>query len=203
MNSEIRNIVDYLLLKSSHLPGVGLFHGKMGVAVALFAYANQFNDKLMEEYAWDLLQQVYDGIHQDMPIGLECGLCGIGYGATLLYEYRWVDCELNSILADIDEKIMERDPRRIKDFSLQSGIGGLQLYLAFRRRVNGAIKTFDSQYLKELHGKITNNNSNVKETHLLNLLNVPPFGESEYIDKPIGIDGGSAYYVLKQSLTHD
>ena len=53
MNSEIRNIVDYLLLKSSYMPNIGLFHGKMCIAIAMFAYANRFNDKLMEEYSAD------------------------------------------------------------------------------------------------------------------------------------------------------
>lgn len=203
MDATILKITDYLLLKSSHLQDIGLFHGKMGIAISLFAYAHQYKDRLIEEFAWELLQQVYDGVHTDMPIGLENGLCGIGYGATLLYKYNWVDCDLNSVLADIDEKIMERDPRRIMDFSLRSGVGGLPLYLALRQRVNGSIETFDKQYLKELGEKTSYEGSTAAETDLLNLLNAPSFGESEYIDKPIGIDGGSAYYVLKQSLIHD
>ena len=203
MNSEIRNIVDYLLLKSSYMPNIGLFHGKMCIAIAMFAYANRFNDKLMEEYAWDLLQQVYDGVHSDMPIELESGLIGIGYGVTLLYENKWVEGELDSVLFDIDEKIMERDPRRIKDFSLRSGIGGLLFYLTIRERTNGALATFDRQYLTALHDKVLDNDFKVRETNLIDILNMPSFKETDYIDQPIGIDGGSAYYVLKRSFLHD
>ena len=69
MNQYIRNIVDHLLFHSSYLNNVGFFHGKMGIVVAMYAYANRYKDKFIEEYAWDLLQEVYDGIHADMPIG--------------------------------------------------------------------------------------------------------------------------------------
>ena len=74
MNQYIRNIVDHLLFHSSYLNNVGFFHGKMGIVVAMYAYANRYKDKFIEEYAWDLLQDVYDGIHADMPIGIESGL---------------------------------------------------------------------------------------------------------------------------------
>ena len=64
MYRDTRNIVNYLLLHSSHMNNVSFFHGKMGVVVAMYAYANRYNDKFIEEYAWDLLQQVYDGVMQ-------------------------------------------------------------------------------------------------------------------------------------------
>ena len=199
MDTTLRRISEYLLLKSSYMRDIGLFHGKMGIAVSLFAYANKYDDKLMEEYAWDLLQQVYEGVHSDLPIGLENGLIGIGDGVTLLYENKWVEGELNAILSDVDEKIMERDPRRIKDFSIRSGIGGLLLYLTIRERANGVPATFDSQYLAELHDKVSDNDFKVRETNLIDILNMPSFKENDYVDQAIGIDGGSAYYVLKQS----
>ena len=101
MDQKIKKIADYLLLRSSYLQEVGLFHGKMGVVVALYMYSSKYNDKLMEEYAWDLFQQIYDKVHIDMPVGLETGLAGIGYGTTLLYKYGLVICDLNEILMDV------------------------------------------------------------------------------------------------------
>lgn len=188
MNTEIRKITDYLLLKSSYMQDIGLFHGKMGIVVALYAYADRYHDKLMEEYAWDLFQQVYDGVHVDMPIGLECGLAGIGYGTTLLRERGWVECDLNVILADIDAKIMECDPRRMTDFSVRSGAGGLLLYLALRRRVDGSLLTFDDQYLAELQSVTANKIVFNPAIHIVDILNEPSFMISDYIEKPVGID---------------
>lgn len=84
MDTELRKIADYLLLKSPYIQDVGLFHGKMGIVVSLYAYANKYGDSLLEDYAWDLLQQIYEEVHTDMPIGLENGLTGTGYGTSLL-----------------------------------------------------------------------------------------------------------------------
>lgn len=201
MNTELRKITDYLLLKSPYIQDIGLFHGKMGIAVALYVYANRYRDKLLEEYAWDLLQQVYDGVHVDMPIGLEYGLSGIGYGTALLCELGLVECDLNEILGEVDARIMERDPRRITDFSVRSGAGGLQLYIALRQRVSGCILTFDSQYFAELQSAMMNKATLNPSTHIISLLNEPSFTATDYIDKPIGIDGGCAYYILKNILS--
>ena len=201
MNIEIRKIVDYLLLKSPYLRDIGLFHGKMGIAVALYLYANRYDDKLIEEFTWDLIQQVYDGVHVDMPIGLECGLAGIGYGATFLCKHGYVECDLNSILSDIDAKIMERDPRRMTDFSIRTGAGGILLYLALRQRVGGTLLTFDNQYITEFQTAIANKMLPNINASIISLLNVPLFSPNEYLEKTIGIDKGSAYYILKNILT--
>ena len=71
MNTELRKIADYLLLKSPYIHDIGLLHGKMGVVVSLYAYANKYHDQLLEDFAWDLLQQIYENVHTDMPIGMD------------------------------------------------------------------------------------------------------------------------------------
>lgn len=200
-HEHLRKIADYLLLKSSYIQDIGLFHGKMGIVVALYMYANLYDDKILEDYAWDLFQQVYDGVHNDMPIGLEYGLTGIGYGTTLLQKYGYVDCDLNVTLGEVDTKIMERDPRRMTDFSVRTGAGGIQLYLALRQDTSGPILTFDCQYLAELQSAITNRGKFIPAANIIDILNEPSFSVSDYIDRPIGIDGGSAYYILKDVLT--
>lgn len=198
MQKTLENITNYLLLNSPYIQDIGLFHGKMGIVLALYAYADKYNDKLIEEYAWDLFQQVYDGVRTDMPVGLEYGLAGIGYATTLLRGKGWVACDLNEVLAEIDAKIMERDPRRMTDYSVRSGAGGLLVYLAQRQRVDGRILTFDAQYLAELKSAIKTPPQPVR--HIVDFLNEPSFAASDYIEKPIGIDGGSAYYILKACL---
>lgn len=182
------------------MQNLGLFHGKMGIVVALYVYANKYDDKLLEEYAWDLFQQVYEGVHSNMPMGLEYGLTGIAYGTTLMCEQGWVECDLNDILADIDAKIMEYDPRRITDFSVRTGAGGLCLYLALRQRVSGLLSTFDKQFLSELQSTMLNRETVVPVSNIVEILNEPPFAIDNYIEKPIGIDAGSAFYILKHVL---
>lgn len=199
MELKIKKIADYLLLQSSYMQEIGLFHGKMGVALALNMYSSQYNDKLMEEYAWDLFQQVYDKVHIDMPVGLETGLAGIGYGTTLLYKYGLVSCDLNEILMDVDSKIMERDPRRMSDLSAHTGLGGVLQYIALRQSTGEPLFTFDTQYLMELNNAVANN-VNLKSLCQLReptgLLTHPQFKIDDYIAKPLGIDDGCAYFIL-------
>lgn len=201
MKNKLRKIVDYLLLYSPYMRDISLFHGKMGVVVALYMYAAKYRDELITEYAWDLFQQIYDSIYSEMSIGLEYGLAGIGYGTTIIYKHGLVDCDLNSILVDVDSKIMERDPRRLKDLSIRTGIGGLMRYIALRQSTGESLETFDTQYLSELHLAAATIIPSCQETSFMGVLNEPSFSIDEYTEKPLGIDGGSAYYIIKDTLT--
>lgn len=200
MNTEYRKIVDYLLLKSPYIQDIGLFHGKMGIVFSLYAYAKKYNDRLLEDFAWDLLQQIYNKVHTDTPTGLENGLAGIGYGTTLLSILGLIECDLNTVLSDIDAKIMERDPRRMSDFSVRTGAGGVLLYLALRQETSGTLLTFDNQYVAELKSAAAVKMVLNPVTNILDILNEPLFDINCYMEKPIGIDGGSAYYILKDIL---
>jgi hypothetical protein len=201
MNERLRKIVDYLLISSPYMHDIGLFHGKMGVVIALYLYSAKYRDELISDYAWDLLQHIYDNINSNMPIGLEYGLAGIGYGTTILYKHGLVDCDLNSILVDVDSKIMEHDPRRIKDMSIRSGVEGLMQYIALRKSTGEPFETFDAQYLTELYTTASPIVSVFQDKSIMSILNAPTFSIEEYTEKPLGIDGGSAYYILKDILT--
>lgn len=199
MKNYLSDIADYLLLRGSHVHDIGLFHGKMGIVTALYLYADKNGDEVLQEYAWELFQQVYEGIHTDMPISLESGLAGIAYGTTLLRKRGLVDCSLNDILAEIDSKIMEHDPRRMTDMTIRTGMGGLALYLELRQTVE-PIVTFDSQYLSEFQPRACRCGRGLSAPSLLQILDSPIFPVSDYVDNPVEIDGGSAYYLLNSAM---
>ncbi len=201
MKETLRKIADYLLLYSPYMRDIGLFHGKMGVVVALYLYAEKYRDELISEYAWELFQQIYDGIHSGMSVGLEYGLSGIGYGTTIMCKQGLIDCDLNSVLAEIDAKIMEYDPRRMKDLSIRTGIRGLMRYIALRQSTGEPLETFDAQYLTELYATAEGIIPCHQEIGIMNILNAPQFSIEEYTEKPLDIDGGGAYYILKDTLT--
>jgi hypothetical protein len=171
MNTIYRKIADYLLLNSPYVQDVGLFHGKMGIVVALYSYAFEFEDQLLEEFSWDLLQQVYDGLHSELPLGIEFGLSGIAYGVTLLCKKGWIECDLNDILADIDSKIMEYDPKRITDYSLRIGLRGLLLYISARKAMGIPLRTFDYQYLSDFQVALSRSSFLNVDVNLIDVLN--------------------------------
>ncbi len=198
MGKNYDDLVNYVMLRSSYVHDLGLFHGKMGIAVALWLLARETKDETLEDYSWNLFQQVHDGLGPDMPMGLSNGLVGIGVGTTLLCKHGLIDCDLNEILANVDARLMEYDPRRIADLSLYTGAQGIQLYLQLRREVGGVVNTFDGRYLSELCASLGKDNAPVNAS-LLGLVHKPSYGINEYAGKPLGIDGGSSYYLLKQA----
>lgn len=194
-------IKNHLMLKCLTIQDISLYHGKTGIALTLYLYAQKHQDETLEEYAWDLLQAVQEGVNECMPYGMEWGLAGIGTGITLLKKNKALDCDLNSVLADIDTKIMEHDPRRIDDFSFRNGALGLYSYISLRISTEGTISSIDASYLAELQTLLQKHASQqtTVPTDFSKDLQVPPWEMSDFIDKPLGLDGGAAYFLY--SLT--
>ena len=92
----------YLTINCSFLGDLSLFHGRMGI-ILFFAhyaratqskhyedfagylldfahYARATQSKHYEDFAGYLLDELYEEIHEDLPVNLENGLCGIGWG---------------------------------------------------------------------------------------------------------------------------
>lgn len=197
---KLQKIIDYLLLRAPFIQDISFFHGKMGIVLVLYLYADRYGDELLREYAWELLQQLHEELHTDMPIGLENGLAGIGYATTLLYKYRLVDCNLNDVLAAVDSKIMEHDPRRMVDMSLRTGATGLLSYLQLRMTIDEPLTSFDNLYLSELQQVTASLKNEYSSSELLDILTPPVFSIDDYIERPWGIDKGSSYYILKFTL---
>lgn len=199
MNSN-QQIVNHLILKSIEISDVSLYHGKMGIVLALYIYARRSAQEHIKDYAWDLLQDVYKGVNETQPVGLEYGLSGIGYGTTLLKKYGIFDCDLNDVLCSIDQKIMTYDPLRITDFTYRTGIWGVSNYIKLRMNVEGRISSFDTQYLQELQYALSANqtfNNGIPEKTIWADLQAPDWELSDFHNHPLGIDKGLAYYLIK------
>ena len=177
---ELDNIANYLLLENCYIIDASLFHGKAGVMLSLYAYSKKYNIPVFRDFSDDLLQELYGMINKGLSFGVEKGLAGIGLAITLLSNANLICCNLNDALCDIDEAIMSNDPRRMKDMSLRTGAFGLWVYIHATLMANGV-------------------NLNYNPSWLLNELKKPDFDCKEYIDKKQGIDGGSAYFIIKDA----
>lgn len=193
------------MLKSIETSDISLYHGKMGIVLALYIYAQQSAQEHIKDYVWDLLQEVYNGVNETQPVGLEYGLAGIGYGTTLLKKYGIFDCDLDEVLCNIDQKIMTYDPRRITDFTYRTGAWGLSNYISLRMNVEGKISSFDTQYLQELQYVLSANqayNKGMPEKTIWTDLQAPDWELSDFQNHPLGIDEGLAYYLIKNINLH-
>lgn len=196
---------NHLTLKCLELQDISLYHGKTGVALALYLHAHQRQDETLEEYAWDLLQTVHEGVNECLPYGMEWGLAGIGSGITLLKKKEVLDCDLNAVLADIDAKIMEHDPRRLDDYSFRNGALGLYSYVRLRFSTERHVTSFDSAYLAELQNLLQKNfqSSPVPPLDFSADLQIPQWSKDDFLDKPLGLDGGIAYHLFYNNLQNN
>ena len=199
---ELNAVANYLLLKSSYINDVSLFHGKSGIMLALHAYSKKHNKPIFQEYAEDLMQEIYKMIHDNLPIGLEQGLSGIGYAFTLLSNAEIIECDLNDVLYTIDHTIMCRDPRRMTDMTMKTGMFGVWVYICERMRSRQPLTTFDNAYINDLKAILENQKVSLtyNAAWLLDELKTPEYDISEYLDKNLGLDNGCSNFLIKDSF---
>lgn len=107
-------------------------------------------------YAEELLDEVFDMVHENVPIDFVNGLCGIGWGIEYLLCHSLMDGDADEVLEDIDKKIVERDPLYVRDLSLHTGVQGILMYVAARLshvRTND-YRPFPSGYLERLQKRL-------------------------------------------------
>jgi hypothetical protein len=124
----LSQIVDMLLLNGTLTKCPGLVHGKMGIAVFLFHYAQYSDNMLFADYALDLIEKMQEQIHVNSPADYEKGIAGIGIGIDYLIRNNFLDAE-DDIFEDFDQRMLRAvmyDPWL--DFSQYDGLVGYGRY---------------------------------------------------------------------------
>lgn len=128
----LQRIARYLMLYTSFTDNIGLLDGKMGVVLFFMNYSRYTKCKRYEKFAGELLDEIYEEIHIDCSANFGNGLAGIAWGIEYLIRNRFVKAESNEILKELDDRILERDVRRVKDTSVESGLKGIAYYAISR-----------------------------------------------------------------------
>ena len=150
--STYEQALTYLTINSSFTGDLGLFHGRMGIILFFAHYARATQSKHYEDFAGYLLDELYEEIHEDLPVNLENGLCGIGWGIEYLVQQGFMEGDTDEILADIDRKVMELDPLRMTNLSFRRGLAGIAFYVIVRLNAHreASLLPFDAAYLTSL-----------------------------------------------------
>lgn len=143
------------MLHTSFERDCSLFHGKMGVVVFFFHYARFTGNLIYEDFAGELIDEIYAEIDTGVSDTFEHGLCGIAWGIEYLIQRGFVEGDSNTVLAILDQQIEERDVRKIKNIELGSGLKGL-LHYVLLRHYNKYSKPviFDERYITEMLKKL-------------------------------------------------
>jgi len=148
-----QQIIHQLLLKSGQEYNIGLFNGKMGLVLFFAHYSKITCNLIYEDIADELMNEITEEIHNDLPIGFDSGLSGIGWGIEYLIQKGFLKGNSLEICEEIDKKIMEKDTRRMTDYSIETGLGGIFHYvLAHIKGVKEGCDSlpFDNDYLHDL-----------------------------------------------------
>lgn len=153
-----QRMIHLLMFRANFLKNPGLLSGKMGIVLFFAHYHKVSSVDIYESIADELLEQILERVHKELPIGLEAGLSGIGWGMEYLIQNGFIEGNGVDICEEIDHKIMEKDPRRITDFSLETGLEGILHYVLVH--IGGAFKNrtvipFDKTYLDDLYRAVS------------------------------------------------
>lgn len=128
----LKQILHRYLFQAEVLPNIGLYQGKLGVAILYYYSGRYAGSELHTQFADELLDLVVNDIPSDGNVGFGYGLTGIAWGIHHLIEQGFIDGDVDELLSDLDDCIMQRDPRRIVDLSFDTGISGVNHYVETR-----------------------------------------------------------------------
>lgn len=144
-----------VLLHCNTVPTDGLWYGRMGCVLFLAQYDQEKNNNLYEELIGELIDEIYSNVEKNnLNIDFGEGLCGIAFGIAWLLHHRLMEGDINEILEEVDERIMERDPLRMTDYTLKTGLTGILYYVLYRLQIaqeNHQSVPFDRDYLYRLY----------------------------------------------------
>ena len=180
IDNQLLRIARYLILNAGFLPDISLCYGKMGIAIFFPHYGRYCGNSVFTEFAWDLIDDIYKNIHNELPVNFENGLCGTGWGIEYLVQHKFIEGDTGDVLEDLDKLVMERDPRRITDLSFEKGLGGIHYYVSVHTKSPFcSASAFDSVYLEELQQR-----SNILDTNALTSKGYPNFVASPPVTFP-------------------
>lgn len=134
----------------------GLLNGKMGIALSLAEYARNCHCSAAEDVADFLVRRITNSLHRHGNISFGSGLSGIGWGIEYLAHNGFIKINTKDVCEEIDREIMRISPTRIADFSLESGLEGILVYVNAHLHSNIASPPFDAKYIGELNLSVRN-----------------------------------------------
>ncbi|RZJ85747.1 MAG: hypothetical protein EOO20_19720, partial [Chryseobacterium sp.] len=128
--SESSTGAEHLIgLLNSNEDDYGLYNGKMGICIALFAAHRISGDTKYISSAHELLDEISNNVHNVKELGLGAGLAGVGWGIEWVIQNGFLDEDSNEILSDLDDELY-RDVifSRSQNISVYNGALGKAIY---------------------------------------------------------------------------
>lgn len=105
IDDRLQRIANVLILNTSCLNNLGLLNGKLGISIFFYHYARYTKNEVYETFAGELIDEIYDEIHQKFPVDFVNGLTGIGWGVEYLVKNGFIDADTDDVLEEIDRAV--------------------------------------------------------------------------------------------------
>lgn len=104
----LQQISDVLLINGGFLSSPGLYFGEMGLVLFFACYARYTQNFVYLDYAYDLMENIQNRIHQHIPISYKHGLTGIGSAIEYLVQNDFFKANTDEVLEEFDQSIFFR-----------------------------------------------------------------------------------------------
>jgi hypothetical protein len=128
----VQRIINGLLLHSSFIDNLGLLNGKMGVSIFFYHLSRKTGNTIYEDYAGELIDEIYEGISSNTPLDFANGLAGIGWGIEYLVQNHFLEANTDEVLEETDKRLMQLIYHTPPDLGLCEGVLGVGAYLLKR-----------------------------------------------------------------------
>jgi len=129
----MQKIASTLMSNTRFINNSGLFDGKMGIAIFFYHYARFTGNKMYEDFADSLIDNICDELHPGMTINFTNGLTGIGWGIEYLVQNRFLETVSDETFNKIDNAVYSGFMN--VPFLIQNqDLNGLGLYFLARMR---------------------------------------------------------------------
>ena len=128
ITQHLQYITKILLINGTLVECPGLLHGKMGISIFFFHYGRFSGNELFFDYAFDVISEIQEQIHNQSSADYERGIAGIGIGMDYLIKNGFLQTE-EDIFDDFDQRMFRAvmyEPWQ--DFSLYEGLIGYGRY---------------------------------------------------------------------------
>jgi hypothetical protein len=111
----------------------------MGISIFFFHLARKTSNRIYEDYAGELIDEIYEEINLNTPCDFENGLAGIGWGIEYLVQSGFIEADTDEVLEEFDKRLIhEITYHTPEDIGILQGISGYIAY--FLKRIKKGSK---------------------------------------------------------------
>jgi hypothetical protein len=107
LEAQLKGIASRLEIMAKQVKTPGLYHGKTGIAVFFFHYANHTKETKYEDLACELIEEIVPQLSENYSVDYENGLTGIAAGIEYLVRENLVDADTDDLFASMDKAFLD------------------------------------------------------------------------------------------------